>query len=48
MKTQEQLVNTIQICLEITRWEDMEWTKLVQDTDKQHALVAATVNIRVE
>jgi hypothetical protein len=47
MKTQEQLVNTIKIYLEETCWEDVDWTNLVQETDKERALVAATMNIRV-
>jgi len=47
MKTQEQLMNAIKICLEETCWEDVEWTNLVQETDKQEALVAATMNFRI-
>jgi len=39
-------MNTLKICLEET-WEDVEWTKLVQDTDKLQTFVAATMNIRV-
>jgi hypothetical protein len=48
MKTLEQLVITNEIYLEETCWEEVDWTNLVQDTEKQRAFVAATMNIRVQ
>jgi hypothetical protein len=45
-------VNTVKIYLADRCWEDvdwtgLDWTNLVQDTDKQRALVAATMTIRI-